>query len=291
MQHPEVRLYLFETYYFASIVQDTLHDRWNHLRVLHEFLADDAILGLASGFNRRSALHSFIEFITRNAIQDEMDEVKLDTYQDEFALYCRTRGAASLMGLDLLPIEDSLRRHNVRHKPFTKWLSKKGLTFLEATKDHMSEYNEHLKDAGVIDMLVEQIVLETFFLLFSNRSFLLVFNDWIAEKINAIKLDDINHTDRKMFQKNGVLRRLHIPDWAKRAVYFRDRGQCVLCQTDLSGARRIWNDLNYDHIVPLRVGGLNDVSNLQLLCGTCNRAKSAKRAKTSNVYEGWYPLE
>ncbi|HET9899222.1 MAG TPA: HNH endonuclease signature motif containing protein [Streptosporangiaceae bacterium] len=62
-------------------------------------------------------------------------------------------------------------------------------------------------------------------------------------------------------------RREPIPREARRAVFERDGGQCVQC-----GSRF---DLQYDHVIPLALGGANAVDNLQLLCGQCNRQKGA----------------
>jgi hypothetical protein len=58
-----------------------------------------------------------------------------------------------------------------------------------------------------------------------------------------------------------------IPQWVKIAVATRDGGRCRQCGSDY--------DLQYDHIVPYSRGGSStDVSNIQLLCGPCNRRKS-----------------
>src|SRR3546814_4546557 len=45
--------------------------------------------------------------------------------------------------------------------------------------------------------------------------------------------------------------------WAQRAVFFRDRGRCVLCEKDLTGLMSIDNVENYDHIVPISGWGIN----------------------------------
>jgi 5-methylcytosine-specific restriction enzyme A len=59
--------------------------------------------------------------------------------------------------------------------------------------------------------------------------------------------------------------RIAIPQSARTYVLQRDRHQCRQCGTSTS--------LEVDHIIPLAVGGSNDLSNLQVLCGPCNRQK------------------
>ena len=65
----------------------------------------------------------------------------------------------------------------------------------------------------------------------------------------------------------GVDRRPPIPRAVRQAVFERDRGRCVDC-----GERF---DLQYDHIIPVALGGASTAANLQLLCGDCNRRKGA----------------
>jgi len=64
-----------------------------------------------------------------------------------------------------------------------------------------------------------------------------------------------------------VARRERIPDDVKSLVWERDEGQCVRC-----GAQ---DDLQFDHVIPVAKGGGVDAENIQILCGDCNRAKSA----------------
>jgi 5-methylcytosine-specific restriction endonuclease McrA len=61
-------------------------------------------------------------------------------------------------------------------------------------------------------------------------------------------------------------RREAIPREIREAVWKRDGGACVECNETF--------DLQYDHIIPVSRGGATTVSNLQVLCGDCNRAKS-----------------
>ena len=58
-----------------------------------------------------------------------------------------------------------------------------------------------------------------------------------------------------------------IPRELKVAVWQRDEGKCCQCGSNV--------DLEFDHIVPLALGGANTERNLQLLCARCNREKGA----------------
>lgn len=58
-----------------------------------------------------------------------------------------------------------------------------------------------------------------------------------------------------------------VPRAVRLAVWERDGGRCVECGTDF--------DLQYDHVIPVSLGGATTSANLQLLCGPCNRLKGA----------------
>jgi hypothetical protein len=61
-----------------------------------------------------------------------------------------------------------------------------------------------------------------------------------------------------------------IPDDVKTAVWRRDEGRCARCGSAES--------LEFDHVIPLAMGGSNTARNLQLLCEPCNRTKGASLA-------------
>lgn len=62
-------------------------------------------------------------------------------------------------------------------------------------------------------------------------------------------------------------RRESIPQAVRVEVWQRDGGRCVEC----NGQEK----LEFDHIIPIAMGGGNTPRNLQLLCETCNRRKGA----------------
>lgn len=68
-------------------------------------------------------------------------------------------------------------------------------------------------------------------------------------------------------QRRESVGRKRIPDDVKQYIWTRDAGQCQSCGSAI--------ELQFDHIIPLSMGGSNNVENLQILCGPCNRSKAA----------------
>jgi 5-methylcytosine-specific restriction endonuclease McrA len=60
-------------------------------------------------------------------------------------------------------------------------------------------------------------------------------------------------------------RREPIPRAVRLAVFERDGGRCVECGSAF--------EIQYDHVIPLVLGGANTAANLQILCAPCNQAK------------------
>ncbi len=65
-------------------------------------------------------------------------------------------------------------------------------------------------------------------------------------------------------------RRGVIPEDVKQLVWARDQGRCRLCGSNV--------ELQFDHIIPLSMGGATSPENIQVLCGPCNRRKGASVA-------------
>jgi 5-methylcytosine-specific restriction endonuclease McrA len=62
-------------------------------------------------------------------------------------------------------------------------------------------------------------------------------------------------------RREGISRELRL------AVFERDGGQCVECSATF--------ELQFDHVIPVAMGGGSTLENLQILCGDCNRRKGA----------------
>ena len=138
--------------------------------------------------------------------------------------------------------------------------------------DVAAEYTNYLEDN--YSEVIENISRDVFHILFQNRKFLLNFNRFMSDVWE------------------GKSTRVHMPMWVKNAVKYRDNGRCVMCGKDLTGLLETEKirEKQFDHIVPLEIGGLNDVSNIQLMCQDCNREKNT-RAYTSDKYSLYYDSE
>ncbi len=76
---------------------------------------------------------------------------------------------------------------------------------------------------------------------------------------------------RKFFRgRRSIGRRkkdIRIPEAVKSEVLFRQRYRCAMCG-------RINRFLEFDHIIPVALGGSSDVNNVQALCPECHRNKT-----------------
>ncbi len=71
--------------------------------------------------------------------------------------------------------------------------------------------------------------------------------------------------DAMAAERGAGARREPIPEELRRQVFRRDRGRCVACGSD--------ELLQFDHVIPVALGGASTADNLQLLCAPCNREK------------------
>lgn len=135
------------------------------------------------------------------------------------------------------------------------------------------------------DDIEETIIEATFYLLYDNKEFLFKFNRYISTFVTKGYLPESCFDDNK-----HIIRAVYIPEWLKRAVFYRDRGRCQHCGKDLSGQMAILDDreLQYDHIIPLESGGTNDSTNFQLLCDECNQKKSGQLYFPNYFYQMYW---
>jgi hypothetical protein len=284
----------FETYNHADVITTVVEDPSDHLNLWHEFFCDGAAASFVAPYRPESAFHTLIGFIIDRSLYDTTTDVDLD-HQKALANSFKSIPEA-LDDIDpfTLPVERALRARRLEYESFVDWLQSHDKTFGDAEPDDIYDYFVDLRLCGPYEELITQSTREVFFTMFANRTLLLRFNEIVAHYVQDLVPQDHDEELRKgtacHFERSGVLRRAYMPEWVRRAVFFRDRGRCVRCQADLSGMVSLWSEENFDHMVPLASGGLNDVTNIQLLCATCNKRKADGEAFTSGTYEDWYSI-
>jgi hypothetical protein len=168
-------------------------------------------------------------------------------------------------------IQLAFQRYAVHTMPFEDFLRSK----FPEEKDEQEAFHPWMLDQeNAFEQLWNRMTDEVFHILFGNRGFLLNFNLALAEY-------------RKQ-RGDSPSPRCAIPQWVKKAVYFRENDKCALCKRDLSGLVALDSNQHYDHIVALKALGPNDPSNVQLLCARCNLLKGASTARTSSIYDPWW---
>lgn len=261
----------YETYYFCNVVQNVIKSQFNYLLDLEGFCGDLNIYNHSEPFRKYSTLHSFIEYIVDDIYFEAIDDAKNNNLRAQVLKYQKA------------PIEYALEYHSLCFTSFKGYMKGEQKELCEFNEDDLVNYYLQLKD-DVYYELVEQTTKEIFHVLFQNREFLLSFNQMMAEYLESAGGGNCN-----LFTKKGTFKRRHIPKWVKRAVFYRDKGRCILCDSDLSGTLNANNMENYDHIIPLAKFGFNDVTNIQLLCKACNqKEKKADLLITSSKYYSWY---
>lgn len=285
----KIQARFYETYELCGIVDAVLRDPFEHARMLEAFHCDDKWTGLVRPFEKNSAFHQFISFIVHDAYTEQADAVELGSRKRMLKNFAKYPDAIDDLKPHLLPIEIAFKYHGIDHTSFKEHLATSGRLFEDATDDDVHDFTRELWLDQSYEDLVTQTVAEIFHVLFQNRLLLVRFNQYVSGVIADADFPGVEDLPAHLFSPNRTLIRARPPSWAQRAVFFRDRGRCVLCDKDLSGLTNLANTENYDHIVPLAKFGLNDVSNLQLLCSQCNQGeKKDGAAMTSNIYQSWF---
>jgi hypothetical protein len=288
----------FRTYTLAAIVEDIARNPFAYLRQeLQEFLDHEHITSYVKPFQLYSALHRFAEYVTGHVFYNDLTgptyyQLSLGDYQPRWVL--PVDAAMAAYGIEAEPFfpqfavsEDSTIMAPMRNG---------GIAAVAATEDQIADayydYFIDLRMSQPYDDLLYRISEEIFYVLFQNRATLGELHSFLAGRVEWLG-DDLEDDDqlRTYFATSGRLKRGRIPVWAKRAIFFRDHGKCVYCGRDLSGLLDGLPLEHSDHIVPLARGGLNDVSNLQLVCRKHNLKKSTSTVPASSYYRRWYQAE
>lgn len=274
-----IEMSYYNVYYYCNIIDNLLRlftTSIDWATTGAQFL-DTFLEGDIEDFSKYSALHSFCDYAVRTLMSEE-DEKELDEiqmrYDEEEAIGLDKTARLKYAfqgdyGLNhRLWVDRLLANYGGNHQSFYNFVKDAEFTFISDV------YMDFCFCNGDIDDAVLKLSRELFYVLFQNRDFLYRFNYYLSIK------------------EKPRIQRCNIPSWVKRAVKYRDRGRCVCCGRDLSGVLDCedQNSIHYDHIVSLSDGGINDVSNIQLMCRSCNLHKSSN-SFTMQTYKDWYDFD
>ncbi len=252
--------------YFICQMVDRSLSGFSCIRNIEDFMGDMACGRLLDSYPKFTPLHQYIEYVVSEVVWEERntDSAKL------LSEYSRSDGRR-------LWVDHLLSGHGFD-------MSLETWSEVGETAGSVVGYFEYLVDSDVLPELTDRVAKEVFHVLFTNRKVLKNFGRVAADRV----LEVAPGFYPEKFGRTGKLLRARVPQWARNAVFHRDKGLCVHCHTDLTRLIHQQNALHFDHVIPLARGGMNDVTNLQLLCERCNLGKGGSETATVASYESWY---
>ena len=274
-----IEMSYYNIYYYCNIIDNLLHyftENMEWARTGAQF-TEPYFENEVPNFSKYSALHEFCFFAVRVLLNEDAEQ-SLEIVQARYDELSEEKNKAKRLR-KAFQFDEDHSDGKIEIDRMLSFLAPKAETFRSFLLDGEckcipDDYMDFVFANGDIEDALIQMSRELFYVLFQNRDFLFRFNTYMARA---------NPT---------TIERCSIPWWVKRAVKFRDHGRCVYCGVDLSGIIDCEDAgaVHYDHIVSLHEGGLNDVSNIQLMCKKCNLSKSGA-SYTSVVYKDWYDFE
>ncbi len=86
-------------------------------------------------------------------------------------------------------------------------------------------------------------------------------NKWLSKPINRIK-DNL-----RKYKRRSAVGKVSYGEWVELCSKYENK--CLCC-----GSKK--KKLTIDHVIPLVLGGVNSIENIQPLCGSCNSKKGIK---------------
>lgn len=276
-----IQMSYYNVYYYCNIIDNLLHLFTESIdwaptgaQFTEPFFED---LDNLKSFSKYSVLHLFCEYAIRVLLAEDGQE-KIEVIQEKYNELENEVDKRKRLGIAFVHGRGQEKESFEADRLLHVYGNKKTTVFDVLSSGEcefmIDDYNEYIGFDPDIETAIEHLSRELFYVLFQNRDFLYRFNYYMASA------------------NPSECSRVSIPQWVKRAVKYRDRGKCIHCGVDLSGEFDCEDEafVHFDHIIPLHEGGLNDVSNIQLLCRRCNLQKAAN-AYTSDVYRDWYDFE
>ncbi|OBA66104.1 hypothetical protein A5777_18755 [Gordonia sp. 852002-10350_SCH5691597] len=261
------------------------------IRDIEDLTLDDWLIELAHAWQSVSVIHRFAEWFITRMFRAETSgpyinrtHIEPNTGVAVFTRVLTVDFALGEYGIEVEPFEVPEPGPPVRRQIGGRVVIDDDHSVANACYDY---FTNDLMWSEPYAQLVERMADEVFHVLFSDRGVLAAVNGFVSAYIESACLQDVYPESADLFTKSGRLRRKNVPQWVKRAVFHRERGRCAECGHNLSWVLDSLAREHFDHVVPLAQGGLNDITNIQLLCEPCNLAKADKPGQSLLRYRRW----
>jgi hypothetical protein len=238
----------FASYRFAGKVRGAIFEDDSYFPTESDEFLEQALKPM-----KRTILHCYIDKVIDSEVYFDLSDA---TFNDNCGDY----------------VIKMLQAYSVKFKSFSAYHKETGFDIFEYNSDYLQEVAKN--------KLYPIITKEVFTLLFSDRAAMCMLNKRVASEVFTWKEIDF----KGFLKRDGVVKRCdYWPSWLKKALFCREKGLCAICKRDLTSLHHTTAKLAIDHIVPLNLGGINDPTNLQLLCESCNSEKSGDKIRVTNT--------
>lgn len=210
-------------------------------------------------------------------IEDILGDMRALTLMRPFHRYTNLHGFIREISMDI--ITEEVDQEDGEYRFLRQFFDVYGVLCPAGALESEDAFWSFTSESDRFHDALDELTDEVFHVLFNDVGFLQKFNLLCAEYI------DLSSFGAESKTRKGTLKRMPIPMWARRAIFYRDKGECRACKRSLAALINQLETERYDHIVPLARFGANDVTNLQLLCERCNLEKSAASLPVSNLYQ------
>jgi HNH endonuclease len=260
-------------------------------REIEDLTLDDWLIGLVPAWQRDSVIHRLAErFITKMFLAEtsgpyiSRTDIDPDTGSATFTRVLTVDFALAEYGISVESFDFPEAGPSGRRQVGDRVVIEEDHSVADACYDY---FTNDLMWSEPYAQLVDRMADEVFHVLFADRGVLAAVNAFVSAYVESACLSEAYPQFAHLFTTTGRLRRSAIPQRVKRAVFHRERGRCAECGNDLSWVLDSLAREHFDHVVPLAQGGLNDVTNIQLLCASCNLAKAGELKEPRLRYRRW----
>lgn len=150
---------------------------------------------------------------------------------------------------------------------FDSFLNQSQNSGIRKTKDITEAYNFTLVSDAIKVMKRSTKKTKDYYVFdtFKNR---VLWKRMTQEELIQAQEEKLSQMDVKRDSRGKIKRKTYSQD-TRKLIYNKAGGRCELC-----GRKLLFEDMTLDHVIPLSVGGLDEVENLACVCLADNKFKS-----------------